>query len=46
MLPAILGGKILGMKGPKEAPYIWAGIVLIWIGTIVWIYGDKLQGAL
>lgn len=26
--------------------YIVLGIVLILVGTVVWIYGDKLAGAL
>ncbi len=37
---------MFGLKGFSEAPYIWIGIALILIGTAVWIYGDKLQGAL
>lgn len=37
---------MLGLKGFSEAPYIWTGIILILIGTVVWIYGDKLHGAL
>jgi hypothetical protein len=37
---------MFGLKGFSEAPYIWSGIILIIIGTIVWIVGDKKQGAL
>jgi hypothetical protein len=37
---------MMGLKGFSEAPYIWAGIILILIGTAVWIYGDKLHGCL
>jgi hypothetical protein len=37
---------MLGLKEFSEAPYIWIGIILILVGTAVWIYGDKLQGAL
>ena len=33
-------------KGLSEAPYIWLGIILILVGTVIWIYGDVLQGAL
>lgn len=34
------------MKGFSQAPYIWTGILLILVGTVVWIYGDMKQGAL
>lgn len=34
------------MKGFSKAPYIWTGIILILVGTAVWIYGDMKQGAL
>jgi hypothetical protein len=34
------------LKGFSEAPYIWIGIILILAGTVIWIYGDKKQGAL
>jgi hypothetical protein len=37
---------MLGLKGFAEAPYIWIGIILILAGTVIWIYGDKLHGAL
>lgn len=37
---------MFGLKGFSEAPYIWIGIGMIIVGTIVWIYGDKLHGAL
>lgn len=37
---------MFGLKGFSEAPYIWTGIILIIVGTLVWIYGDKLHGAL
>jgi hypothetical protein len=35
-----------GLKGFSEAPYIWIGIIMILLGTLIWIYGDKLHGAL
>ena len=41
-----LGGFIFGLKGFSDAPYIWLGIIMILVGTAVWIYGDKLHGAL
>ncbi len=34
------------MKGFSQARWIWTGILLILIGTVVWIYGDVKQGAL
>jgi hypothetical protein len=37
---------MFGLKPFSEAPYIWAGIFMILAGTIIWIYGDKLHGAL
>lgn len=37
---------MFGLKGFSQAPYIWIGIIMIIVGTVVWIYGDKLQGAL
>lgn len=30
----------------KPKTYIVAGIALILLGTAIWIYGDKLAGAL
>jgi len=35
-----------GLKGFSDAPYIWTGIILILVGTALWIYGDKVKGAL
>jgi hypothetical protein len=41
---------MFGLKGFSEAPYIWTGIIIILVGAIagtaIWIYGDKLKGAL
>lgn len=37
---------MFGLKGFNEAPYIWLGIIMILLGTLIWIYGDKLHGAL
>lgn len=37
---------MFGLKGFAEAPYIWLGIILILLGTLIWIYGDKLHGCL
>lgn len=33
-------------KGFSDAPYIWIGIIMIWAGIWIWIYGDVLHGAL
>ena len=44
--PAHGKSVMFGLKGFSEAPYIWIGIILILVGTVVWIYGDKLHGAL
>lgn len=33
-------------KGFSDAPYIWIGIILILLGTVIWIYGDVLHGCL
>jgi hypothetical protein len=33
-------------KGFSQAPYIWTGIIMIIAGTLLWIYGDVLHGAL
>lgn len=30
----------------KAKTYIWLGVALIIIGVIVWLYGDKLAGAI
>lgn len=35
-----------GLKDFSDAPYIWIGIILILLGTLIWIYGDTLHGAL
>jgi hypothetical protein len=37
---------MLGLKGFSERPYIWTGIIMILLGTLIWIYGDKMEGAL
>jgi hypothetical protein len=37
---------MMGLKSFSEAPYIWTGILMILAGTVIWIYGDKLHGAL
>jgi len=34
------------MKGFAERPYIWGGVVLIVVGIIVWLYGDRRAGAI
>jgi hypothetical protein len=33
-------------KGFLDAPYIWIGIILILVGTALWIYGDVIHGCL
>jgi hypothetical protein len=30
----------------KAQTYIWGGVALIVIGTLVWLYGDRLAGAI
>jgi hypothetical protein len=37
---------MLGLKGFSESPYIWLGIILIFLGTIIWMYGDVAHGCL
>lgn len=38
---------VLGItKGFWQAPFIWTGILMILVGTVLWIYGDVLHGAL
>jgi hypothetical protein len=34
------------LLGFSQAPYIWMGIILIILGTLIWIYGDHLHGCL
>jgi hypothetical protein len=37
---------MFGLKPFAQAPYIWTGIIMIVLGTLLWVYGDKLHGAL
>ena len=36
----------MSLKGFDEARYIWIGIIMILVGVVVWIYGDKVHGCL
>lgn len=30
----------------KAQGYIWGGVALIVVGVVVWLYGDRLAGAI
>jgi hypothetical protein len=34
------------IKGFAERPYIWGGVILILLGTLIWLYGDRRAGAI